>query len=251
MGLFDRLKRVVGANLNDLVSKAEDPEKMLEQALLEMQEDMVKLRQGVAQAIAAQKRTEKQYNEGQNEINKWQRNAQLALQKGDENLARQALERKKTYTDTATALKTSLDQQTVQVEGLKKNLIQLESKISEAKTKKEMLKARITAAKAQEQLQGMVSGMNTSSAMSAFERMEEKVLMQEAKSQAVSELVSTDLNSQFARLESSSDIDDELAMLIEGSKQNTLPPAQPTNTAKAIQPVDAELEALRKQLDNL
>jgi phage shock protein A len=95
--------------------------------------------------------------------------------------------------------------------------------------------------------------------MSAFERMEEKVLMQEAKSQAVSELVSTDLNSQFARLESSSDIDDELAMLIEGSKQKTLPPAQPstttpappTSTAKAIQPVDAELEALRKQLDNL
>ncbi|MFO5437212.1 MAG: PspA/IM30 family protein, partial [Dolichospermum sp.] len=101
MGLFDRLKRVVGANLNDLVSKAEDPEKMLEQALLEMQEDMVKLRQGVAQAIASQKRTEKQYNEAVNEVNKWQRNAQLALQKGDEDLARQALERKKTYNDTS------------------------------------------------------------------------------------------------------------------------------------------------------
>ena len=140
MGLFDRIKRVVGANLNDLVSKAEDPEKILEQAFIEMQEDMVKLRQGVAQAIAAQKRTEKQYNEGQNEINKWQRNAQLALQEGDESLARQALERKKTYTDTATALKTSLDQQNVQVDGLKKSLIQLESKISEAPGKKKMLK---------------------------------------------------------------------------------------------------------------
>ncbi|MFM6203202.1 MAG: PspA/IM30 family protein, partial [Dolichospermum sp.] len=172
MGLFDRFKRVVGANLNDLVSKAEDPEKMLEQALLEMQEDMVKLRQGVAQAIAAQKRTEKQYNEAVNEVNKWQRNAQLALQKGDEDLARQALERKKTYNDTSVVLKTSLDKQNIQVEGLKKNLIQLESKISEAKTKKEMLKARITAAKAQEQLGNMVSGMSTSSAMSAFERME-------------------------------------------------------------------------------
>ena len=100
MGLFDRLKRVVGANLNDLVSKAEDPEKMLEQALLEMQEDMVKLRQGTAQAIASQKRTEKQYQDAVNEVNKWQRNAQLAIQKGDESLARQALERKKTYNDT-------------------------------------------------------------------------------------------------------------------------------------------------------
>ena len=186
MGLFDRLKRVVGANLNDLVSKAEDPEKMLEQALLEMQEDMVKLRQGAAQAIASQKRTEKQYQDAVNEVNKWQRNAQLAIQKGDESLARQALERKKTYNDTSVVLKTSLEQQNVQVEGLKKNLMQLESKISEAKTKKEMLKARITAAKAQEQLGNMVSGMSTNSAMSAFERMEEKVLMQEAKSQAVS-----------------------------------------------------------------
>jgi phage shock protein A len=262
MGLFDRLKRVVGANLNDLVSKAEDPEKMLEQALLEMQEDMVKLRQGVAQAIAAQKRTEKQYNEGQNEINKWQRNAQLALQKGDENLARQALERKKSFTETSTALKTSLDQQNIQVDTLKKSLIQLESKISEAKTKKEMLKARITAAKAQEQLGSMVSGMNSSSAMSAFERMEEKVLMQEARAQSTAELVGSDLENQFARLESS-DVDDELAAmkasLAPAPEPKLLTPEQPstetsvqqTNTAKPAEPVDAELEALRKQLDNL
>jgi phage shock protein A len=228
MGLYDRLKRVVDANLNDLVSKAEDPEKMLEQALLEMQEDMVKLRQGVAQAIAAQKRTEKQYNEAVNEVNKWQRNAQLALQKCDEDLARQALERKKTYNDTSVGLKTSLDQQTIQVEGLKKNLIQLESKISEAKTKKEMLKARITAAKAQEQLGNMESGMSTSSAMSAFERMEQKVLIQESRAQSTAELISSDLESQFAKLKSGSDIDDELAKLKAELKR--LNPEQPTST---------------------
>jgi phage shock protein A len=250
MGLFDRLKRVVSANLNDLVSKAEDPEKMLEQALLEMQEDLVQLRQGVAQAIAAQKRTEKQYNESQNEINKWQRNAELALQKGDENLARQALERKKTYTETGTALKTSLDQQSTQVESLKRNLIQLESKISEAKTKKEMLKARITTAKAQEQLQGMVSGMNSSSAMAAFERMEEKVLIQEARAQSAGELASTDLEHQFARLEASSGVDDELEAL---KAKIALPSANPTQQGKLppAAPKDSELEALRKQLDQL
>jgi phage shock protein A len=260
MGLFDRIKRVVSSNLNDLVNKAEDPEKMLEQAILEMQEDLVQLRQGVAQAIAAQKRSEKQYNDAQNEINKWQRNAQLALQKGDENLARQALERKKTYTDTSTALKASLDTQTTQVETLKRNLIQLESKISEAKTKKEMLRARITTAKAQEQLQNMVSGMNTSSAMAAFERMEEKVLMQEARAQSAGELAGADLESQFARLEGSSDVDDELAAL----KAQMLPPATPQNQAqlppqqettapnpKSNEVVDAELDSLRKQLDQL
>ncbi|AFY49035.1 phage shock protein A (IM30), suppresses sigma54-dependent transcription [Nostoc sp. PCC 7524] len=259
MGLFDRIKRVVGANLNDLVSKAEDPEKMLEQAILEMQEDLVQLRQGVAQAIAAQKRTEKQYNDAQNEINKWQRNAQLALQKGDENLARQALERKKTYTETSTALKTSLDQQSTQVETLKRNLIQLESKLSEAKTKKEMLKARITTAKAQEQLQGMVRGMNTSSAMAAFERMEEKVLMQEARAQSAAELAGADLETQFARLEAGSDVDDELAAL-KASLAPATPPNQPqlppqqeqqSTAPKSNEVVDSELEALRKQLDQM
>lgn len=264
MGLFDRIKRVVGANLNDLVSKAEDPEKMLEQAILEMQEDLVQLRQGVAQAIAAQKRTEKQYNDAQNEINKWQRNAQLALQKGDENLARQALERKKTFTESGTALKASLEQQTVQVDSLKRNLIQLESKISEAKTKKEMLKARITAAKAQEQLEGMVRGMNTSSAMAAFERMEEKVLMQEARAQSAAELAGSDLEHQFAALESSSDVDDELAAL-KASLAPANPPNQPllpqesttntqqSNTSKSKNEVvdTDDLESLRRQLDQM
>lgn len=261
MGLFDRFKRLVSANLNDLVSKAEDPEKILEQAILEMQEDLVKLRQGVAQAIAAQKRTEKQYNDTLAEVDKWYRNAQLAIQKGDENLARQALERKKTCTETSVALKTSLDQQTAQVEGIKRNLIQLESKLSEAKTKKEMLKARITAAKAQEQLGNMVSGMNTGSAMAAFERMEEKVLMQEARAQSTAELVGADLEQQFASLEGSSAVDDELALLkaslSDPPRTQQLPPSvttnttQPTNTAKPTTPVDKDLEELRRQLDNL
>lgn len=266
MGLFDRLKRVVSANLNDLVAKAEDPEKILEQALLEMQEDLVKLRQGVAQAIAAQKRTEKQYNDANNELVKWQRNAQLALQKGDENLARQALQRKKGFEENANALKTTLEQQTTTVENLKRSLIQLESKISEAKTKKEMLKARSRAAKAQEQLEGIVGGMNTNSATAAFERMEEKVMLQEARAQSAAELTGADLESQFEQLESGSDIDDELAAM--KLQMAGTPPDQPKlpeqgTTSQSSdrageksnnQPnevVDAELEALRKQLDQM
>ena len=266
MGLFDRIRRVVSANLNDMVSKAEDPEKMLEQSILEMQEDLVQLRQGVAQAIAAQKRTEQQYNQAQTETNKWDRNARLALQKGDENLARQALERKKTVSETSTALKTSLDGQVAQVENLKRQLIALESKISEAKTKKDMLKARITAAKAQEQLQSTIGNLNTSSSMAAFERMEEKVIMMEARAQSAQELAGADLESQFAALEAGSDVDDELSalkaqMALEASapqNQASLPSAgQSTaspstqNPAKQNQVVDAELESLRKQLDQM
>lgn len=259
MGLFDRLSRVVRANLNDMVSKAEDPEKILEQAIIDMQEDLVNLRQAVARSIATQKRTEQQYNKNQSEANTWQQRAQLALQKGDENLAREALQRKKTVADTAATLKAQLDQQITQVDTLKRNLIALESKISEAKTKKDMLKARVSAAKANEQLQSTIGRLGTSSAMGAFERMEEKVMELEARSQAAYELGGAELESQFAALESGSNVDDELAAMkaqIQGGSvsQPILEGTSEPGTASSAAPksdVDDELEQLRKQIDNL
>jgi phage shock protein A len=256
MGLFDRLSRVVRANLNDMVSKAEDPEKILEQAIIDMQEDLVQLRQAVAGAIATQKRTEQQYNKNQTEANNWQQRAQLALTKGDENLAREALTRKKANADTAGQLKSQLDQQVAQVETLKRNLIALESKISEAKTKKDMLKSRAAAAKANEQLQNTISSLNTGGSMAAFERMEDKVLMMEARSQSAAELAGADLESQFAMLESGSDVDDELAamkaQLTGGSvSQQALPASQEKKSSPSNSAVDDELESLRKQIDSL
>jgi phage shock protein A len=256
MGLFDRLSRVVRANLNDMVSKAEDPEKILEQAIIDMQEDLIQLRQAVARAIATQKRTEQQYNKNQTEANNWQQRAQLALTKGDENLAREALVRRKSVAEAAATLKTQLDQQTTQVDTLKKNLIALESKISEAKTRKDMLKSRAAAAKANEQLQNTIGRLGTSSAMGAFERMEDKVLEMEARSQAAYELTGNEIEQQFKLLESGSDVDDELAAmkasLTGGSvSQPVLPASEEKKSSSPDTAVDAELEALRKQIDNL
>lgn len=254
MGLFDRLSRVVRANLNDLVSKAEDPEKVLEQAVIDMQEDQVQLRQAVAQAIAAQKRTQQQYENNQSEANKWQQRAQLALSKGDEGLAREALQRKKSYVETAGMLKQQLDQQNSQVDQLKRNLIALESKISEAKTKKDMYKARLRAAQANKQLQDQLGGMNTGGAASAFERMEDKMMALEAESQAGFELAGAGVEEQFRALESGSDVDDELLAMkaqLTGSspKQEALPQSQQPQDSPRDEVVDAELEALRAQLN--
>ncbi|MDY7023644.1 MAG: PspA/IM30 family protein [Cyanobacteriota bacterium] len=259
MGLFDRISRVVRSNLNDIVSKAEDPEKILEQTIVDMGEDLVQLRQAVAQAIASQKRSQQQYNQYQSQANQWLSRAQLALQKGDEGLAREALQRKKGYEEQANTIQMTLEQQTAQVDTLKRNLIQLESKISEAKTKKNMLKARAQAAKANEQLQGMIGGINTSGGMAAFERMEEKVLQMEAKSQAAGELAGADLESQFRALEAGSGVDDELEAM---KAQMQLGPAQnqgqlPAGESSAPQTeaqkseVDSELEELRQQLDKM
>ena len=255
MGLFDRISRVFRANINDMVSQAEDPEKILEQAIVDMQEDLVQLRQAVAKAIAAQKRTETQYNNQVSQANQWEQRARLALQKGDEALAKQALERKKNLASAAAAIKPNLDQQTAQVQTLKRNLIGLEGKISEAKTKKDMLKSRVAAAKANEQLMSSVSTINTSGAMSAFDRMEEKVLEMEARSSAAAELSGVDatLEDQFAMLEAGG-VDDELAALkasmIAGSPepQAALPEGQ-APAAQAKEELDPELERLRAELN--
>lgn len=256
MGLFDRISRVIRANLNDVVSKSEDPEKILEQSIIDMQEDLVQLRQAVASAIATQKRTQQQYSQAESQANQWQQRAQLALQKGDENLAREALVRKKTHAETAATLKASLDQQSTQVETLKRNLIGLESKISEAKTKKDMLKARVAAAKTQEQLNNTLGSLNASGSMAAFDRMEEKVLQMEARAGAAAELVGAGLEEEFRKLEAGNDVDDELAVmkaqLTGGSvTQGQLPSSGQTSGTPASQVVDDELEQLRQQLNKM
>ncbi|MEL6222254.1 MAG: PspA/IM30 family protein [Cyanobacteria bacterium J06626_14] len=255
MALFDRVSRVIRSNLNSIIGSAEDPEKVLDQAIVDMQDDLVKMKQAVAQAIASQKRVKQQADQAQVEADKWHKRAQLALQKGDENLAREALTRKKSFVETATSLSTQLDGQSTQVEAMKRNLIALEGKISEAKTKKDMLKARASAAKANEQLQDTMGQLNTNSSMAAFERMEEKVLMMEAKTQAAAELAGSDLESQFAQLESG-DVDDELeamkAQMLEGAttEQGQLPAGTDTAAPKDSA-IDAELEELKAQIDQL
>ena len=257
MGLFDRLGRVVRGNLNDLVSKAEDPEKVLEQTIIDMGEDLVKLKQAFANTIASQKQTEQRYKQSLQEANSWEQRAKLALSKGEESLAREALVRKKSHTDTATTLKEQLDQQNVQVETMRRNLTALESKISEAKTKKNMLIARSKAAQANEALQSTMNGLNTSGSMAAFERMENKVLEAEARSQAVGEIGGSDIERQFAELEAGSGVEDELAMLkaqMTGSAEPkaSLPEGKTEDKATPKDSVvDAELEDLRRQLDNL
>lgn len=261
MGLFDRVSRVIRSNLNAIVASAEDPEKVLEQAIEDMQRDYEQMKKAVVQAIASREQVQKQLDQAEEEASKWHKRAQLALQEDNEELARAALGRKKTNVETATTLQTQLDSQRIQIDALKQNLVALETKISEARSKKDMLKARASAAKANEQLQNTMGQLNTSSSLEAFERMEEKISMMESRSKAAAELAGTDLESQFAALESG-DVDDELAamkaeMLAGASaNQGQLPEGKvdestPQGSAPEDVEIDEELEELRAQIDNL
>ncbi|KAK9141249.1 hypothetical protein Scep_010930 [Stephania cephalantha] len=229
MNLFDRFARVIKSYANSVISSLEDPEKILEQTVLEMNDDLIKMRQATAQVLASQKRLENKYKSAQQASDEWYRKAQLAIQKGDEDLAREALKRRKSYVDNASNLKAQLDQQKNVIESLISNSRILESKIQEAKSKKDTLKARAQSAKTATKVNEMLGNVNTSSALSAFEKMEEKVLAMESQAEALNQLTTDDLEGKFSLLESSS-VDDDLASLkkeLSGSAlKGNLPPGE-------------------------
>lgn len=251
MGLIDRILRVFRANLNSLIGQAEDPEKILEQAVEDMQQDLIQLRQAVAQAIATQKRTERQAAQAETTAQEWYNRAQLALSNGDDNLAREALTRRKSYQETAKAMRDQLVQQSSVVTKLKDNMRTLESKISEAKTKKDLYIARARSAQASQKINEMLGNTGTGSALTAFERMEEKVMQLEAQSEAIAELGSNELEKKFAALEGGDEVETELAAmkanLISGAESAKLPSSQ---TSSVNNPeIEAELKKLRSDAE--
>lgn len=208
--MFERLWRLIRANINSLVSGAEDPEKVLEQTILDMQNDLIQIRQAVATAIATQKRTERQYQQQDLTAQEWYRRAQLALQKGQEDLAREALVRRKTYEQTSQTIKAQLEQQVQIINQLKSNMRLLEDKLAEAKAKKNLFIARARSAEATQRLNEVLGNLKTSHSTDIFEKMEEKVLQIEAKSQAISELGNNPTDQQWQSLQLGKDIDTEL-----------------------------------------
>ncbi|XP_039133035.1 probable membrane-associated 30 kDa protein, chloroplastic [Dioscorea cayenensis subsp. rotundata] len=232
MNLFDRFARVIKSYANALVSSLEDPEKILEQAVQEMNDDLTKMRQATAQVLASQKRMENKYKAAQQASEDWYRRAQLALGKGDEDLAREALKRRKSYADNAASLKSQLDQQKGVVENLVSNTRLLESKIQEARSKKDTLKARAQSAKTATKVNEMLGNVNTSSALSAFEKMEEKVMAMESQAEALNQLTTDDLEGKFALLETSS-VDDDLAKLRKEISGSSLKGELPASSAAA------------------
>lgn len=210
MGFFERIGRIIRANLHQLISSVEDPEKILEQTVLDLQDDLVKLRQAVAGAIASQKRTERQLSQSQIMAKEWYQRAQLALQKGDEILAKEALIRRKSYQETATVLQDQVTQYGAVVVKLKENMRSLESKIAETRAKKDMYIARVRSAEASQRLQEVVGSLRNGETSNIFDRVEEKVLQLEARSQALGELGENDLDQKFSEWEGNK-IDEELA----------------------------------------
>ncbi len=213
MGIFGRISDIVKSNVNELIDKAEDPAKMMDQMIRDMQEQLREAKIEVAKAIADEKRMEQQLKQNQSQSKNWESKAMLALKKGDERLATEALKQKKTYEQLASSIQPQWEQQNALSSKLKDSLRALESKIDEARRKKDILLARQKRAEAQQKIHDVMTGMNDRSAFANFDRMEKKVMEIEAQADAAVELETTSLDDEFKALEVGSGVDDELAAL--------------------------------------
>ena len=238
MGIFSRLAQLIKSNLNDLISKSEDPEKMLNQVVLDMNNQLVEAKKQVATTIADEKRLAKQFEQETSNAAEWERRAMMAIRAGNEDLAKEALARKKEHDALAVTFKDQWTKQKASVEALKRALRMLNDKIEEAKRKKNVLLARKKRAEAQRAIQETMSGLKDQSAFETFERMAGKIDQLEAEAEAGAELqeeyTGDVLASQFAHLEQTAGAEDDLMAL--KRKMGLAPPAEaPAPPKEAVQ----------------
>src|SRR5579859_8036824 len=226
MGIFSRLAQLIRSNLNDLISRSEDPEKMLNQVVLDMSNQLVEAKKQVAASIADEKRLAKQAEQESANAQEWERRAMMAVRAGNEALAKEALARKREHEELAATYRDQWSKQSAAVEQLKRALRLLNDKIAEAKRA----------------IQETMSGLRDQSAFETFDRMAQKVDQIEAEAEAQSELAEAytgdALASQFAQLEQTHSADEDLVAL--KRKMGILPPEE---HKEPVAPVQARVEA--------
>jgi phage shock protein A len=256
MGIFSRLGTLIKSNINDLVTKAEDPEKMLNQVLLDMQQQLVEAKKAVAVAIADEKKLQKQYTSELEKAKEWERKAMVAVRAGDDELARQALMRKQEHETISGQFQKQWIAQKQAVDKLKDALRLLNNKIEEAKRKKNILVARKKRAEAHKQIATTMHGLSDNSAFDTFDRMAQRIDMLEAEAEASSELageLSGDtLESKFLQLEAGGHGTEDDALLELKAKMGMLPSASaPENKQLGAPSASSLTEEDLKELEDL
>jgi phage shock protein A len=253
MGIFDRLSTLIKSNINDLINSAENPEKMLNQIIVDMREQLAKAKQQVAAAIADEKRLHDQARAEYQLADDWEKRAMLAVQEGRDDLARQALVRHNEHLEHGRQLELTWQTHQMETEKLKSSLRELNDKIEEAKRKKNLLIARQRRAQAQKRISETMSGLSEKSAFEAFARMEERIDSAERQLRAAAEIdeeFSGDkLSREFRQLErGSASMSADMQLLELKQKMGMLP--APSSEKRALHSgekagaTDAEFEEL-------
>ncbi|MCG8468014.1 MAG: PspA/IM30 family protein [Gemmatimonadetes bacterium] len=231
MGVLDRLSRLIRSNINDLIARAENPEKMLSQIIEDMRRQLAQAKQEVAVAIADERKLRAQYEEERGGAEEWERRARLAIREGRDDLAKQALVRGQEHAQHAVDLEEQWQKHRGETEKLKDSLRQLNAKIEEAKRKKNLLIAKQKRAEAQKRIHDTMAGLQDKSAFRAFDQMAERIESAERKALAsaeVQEELSGDtLVSEFKALEAGGDAAVEDKLLALKAQMGLLPAGEP------------------------
>ncbi|MBQ9110854.1 MAG: PspA/IM30 family protein [Oscillospiraceae bacterium] len=243
MGIFSRISDIFKSNVNDLIDRAEDPEKMVKQIIIDMQKELNKSTQALGKAVASERMAEKQYNDAARKSADWEAKAKAALASGNTDLAKRALQQKvKADQDTAN-YKEMYETISEQTDAIRAQVETLKSKLEEAKSRQAMLIARSQMADTQKNLAQSIGGIDTSSSFDKFTRMEEKVARKEAEAEAFAEIagsngVSSDEMETFEQLQTNAKVDSELQRLMAEMGQ-----AAPTAESLSLEEQIAAAEA--------
>lgn len=214
MSIFKRIGDLVRANINELLDRAEDPEKMLKQMILDMEESVREGKIALAQAIAQGNILKAQYEDQSKKGLEWYQKAEFALAKGDEGLARECLTRKKNADQAAQAARTQLDEHELAITQARADLDALESKVSQAKDKMQLLVARQRSAEASKKVNEQLAGITRSAnAFDTFDRMEDKIERLEAEAKAAKMVQSDSLEERLNKLGGDQGVEDDLSAL--------------------------------------
>ncbi len=217
MSIFQKISTLFRSNINDLIARAENPEKMLNQIILDMRDQLAKAKREVAAAIADERKLRTQVDDEIKQARDWERRAMLAVREGRDDLAKQALLRHQEHGDRARSMEQTWQAQAQETEKLKASLKQLNDKIEEARRKRNLLIAKQKRAQAQKRIHETMSGLSDTSAFDAFNRMAERIEESERRSLAAAEvseaLTGDTLEDQFRLLETGDDMDTRLLAL--------------------------------------
>lgn len=213
MGIFTRVRDIISANINSMLDKAEDPEKLVKLMIREMEDTLVEIKASCAGAMAAKKKIQRELEQATENANAWEQKAELAIEKGREDLAREALVEKKRHAERADTLDGELEQCGGIVAQYQGDIAQLEEKVSAAREKQRMLLQRHTRAQTKARAQSDIRKMDTANAMQRFDGFEEKIERMETDADLVNYGRKPDLEEQFRRLQGDEDIDKELEAL--------------------------------------
>lgn len=235
--LFKRINDVISANINDLIDRVEDPERMVKQIIREMEDNISKAKEGVVLAIASEKQLQKELETNQKQAAEWLGRAETALNNNNDELARAALARKKEHDAICKVLEPSWQSAKNTSDRLKSQLKALEAKLEEARRKRTSLAARQHAAQARQQMDKTLSNFEAGmKAQTSFDRMEDRVAAMEAHTEALEELRndSSQLEREFLDMETHAEIDAELQSLKQKLK------TQPKTTESEISPASSK-----------